>query len=309
MGFIFSLSAVVIFAAIPIVINILVSDLDPLSTSFMRLVISSVILFIFAGLSSGFRLPERRDSSTISLVLLAAAALTFNYITFAGSLMYISPTVSQVEGQLAPLFLIAGSIYFFNERISTGQMLGFALIITGLGIFFVPHLSGIVVEYNIDNLVKGAALMFAACIFWAFNGLILKKLISVMDGLRLLFLICLGSSIFLFPFVKITPLFALDMRSYFLLFLAANLTVFGYLSLTTAFTYWEGSRVGAVLSLIPLVTAVASGTISTHSPDLITNDHRISTLSFIGIVVVVTGSICTSVLKESNTGRIRQIEQ
>jgi len=66
----------------------------------------------------------------------ATAGLFGNFILFSSSLQYLSPTASQVIGQLSPVGMMVASVFILKEKMRSTQVVGALMLLSGLVMFF-----------------------------------------------------------------------------------------------------------------------------------------------------------------------------
>ena len=154
--------------------------------------------------------------------------------------------------QLAPLFLLFGGLVVFRERFAPLQWLGFAVLVTGLAVFFHDRLAEV---FAIDTrLGLGVAVMLFAALAWAVYALAQKQLLTQLASEQVLFLLYLGAVPLLLPPAHLAQVLALDgLQLGMLAFCCAN-TVIAYGCFAEALEHWEVSRVSAVVTLAPVFT-------------------------------------------------------
>lgn len=70
------------------------------------------------------------------LLVIATAGLFGNFILFSSSLQYLSPTASQVIGQLSPVGMMVASVFVLKEKMRGTQVVGALMLVSGLVMFF-----------------------------------------------------------------------------------------------------------------------------------------------------------------------------
>ncbi|VFS60639.1 Uncharacterized inner membrane transporter yhbE [Kluyvera cryocrescens] len=63
------------------------------------------------------------------LLLIATGGLFGNFILFSSSLQYVSPTASQVIGQLSPVGMMVASVLILKEKMRGTQIIGAIMLI------------------------------------------------------------------------------------------------------------------------------------------------------------------------------------
>jgi len=107
------------------------------------------------------------------------------------SLELTGPTAAQVLIQLAPMFLLFGGLIVFRERFVPLQWAGFAVLVTGLGVFFHDRIADV---FAIETrLGLGVAVMLFSAVAWAGYALAQKQAAHPAGVEQVLFLLYLGA--------------------------------------------------------------------------------------------------------------------
>lgn len=69
------------------------------------------------------------------LLIIATCGLLGNFVLFSSSLQYLSPTASQVIGQLSPVGMMFASVLILKEKMRITQVIGACMLISGLLLF------------------------------------------------------------------------------------------------------------------------------------------------------------------------------
>lgn len=77
-----------------------------------------------------------RKPRWLILLAVATAGLFGNFILFSSSLQYLSPTASQVIGQLSPVGMMVASVFILKEKMRSTQVVGALMLLSGLVMFF-----------------------------------------------------------------------------------------------------------------------------------------------------------------------------
>ena len=202
-----------------------------------------------------------------------------------------TPAVAQVLIQLAPVLMGLGGIWLFGERYSTSQWMGFAVLVTGLVVFFRNQLEAFAASAGelwqgsfahndrsggVGGLCDGSETTAQRLFFRRHHGLHLRfRDDSDLPGHRAMTLLGLVPAAW--------PI---------LLYCALN-TLIAYSSFAEALNHWEASRVGAVLALTPLGTLVFAATVERFYPGALPSE-RLGWVSLVGAGLVVVGSVLTS---------------
>ena len=223
------------------------------------------------------------------LIVLSSLALAWNYIGFMLGVQYTSPSNAQVAIQSGPVLLAVFGIFFFKEKISGIQILGFLLAILGFWIFYSKH-AGAVPAGQEGQYTKGMLITITGAVAWAIYAAFQKKL--VLDypvGTLNVFIFGLPVLLYL-PFVDFANLAHLSFGYWALLvFLGANTLIsYGYLSL--ALKYLEAGKVSIIIVLNPIITFILMGILTWLQVDWIAGEH-FSVLSIVGALIALGGAI------------------
>ncbi len=144
-GFALALLTAVTWGSLPVAMALLVRQLTPWTVTWWRLAGSAVLLGGWLGWRG--HLPALRNvvRQQGAWLALATVGLVGNYVCYATSLRFTTPSVSQTVIQLAPMLLLLSGLVLFGERFSRGQWAGFALLAGGLLLFFnrrLPEIAG-----------------------------------------------------------------------------------------------------------------------------------------------------------------------
>ncbi|HEY6131646.1 MAG TPA: DMT family transporter [Halioglobus sp.] len=252
LGLGFTLVTVVMWGLLPVALKVLLDVMDPVTISWYRFSLSASIALLWYGHRRGPALNSLLFTRHFALSLTAVAGLIGNYLLYIWGLDHITPGAAQILIQLAPLLLLIGSVAIFKEGFSILQWLGVVVLSTGMVLFFHQRLNNIVVTS--DTYLTGVGLMVAAAITWAVYGLAQKQLLIAHNAKDILLLICLSGTVLLWPMAEPQQIRALNTTELALLTFCGLNTIIAYGCFGLAMSYWQSSRVSAVLPLAPLLT-------------------------------------------------------
>lgn len=127
-GISYGLGAAILYATV-ILINKAIQNVDDIQRTFLQFSSSLLVLFPYVLFSGGFTL-NFIDIKSISCILILGVIHTgFNYYLYFSSLKSLSGQKTAIYSYIDPLVAILTSILILNERISTIQLLGGALIL------------------------------------------------------------------------------------------------------------------------------------------------------------------------------------
>lgn len=141
--------------------------LKPITTIFLRLVISSSILLLATFLMRRLQKIEKADIKLILILAFFEPLLYFLGESFG--MMYVSPTLGSVIISTIPLFVPIAALYFFKERLNWLNLSG--IILSTIGVCFVLFDS----NFEITASFTGVLLLFLAVASAVFYSIILMK--------------------------------------------------------------------------------------------------------------------------------------
>lgn len=295
LGLAFSLLSAVSFGLLPIVLKSALGTLDAYTLTWYRFVMAGALLAALTvrpGKFSWSALPGFRLGAQI---VIAGALMSVNFLCYLLGLAYVSPSTAQVVIQLAPLFLLLGSMVVYKESFVRGQWIGLFVMVFGLALFFNQRLTEMLSHLSNDTI--GALLIMAAAFTWAIYGLMQKRLLlSYSSGVTLLLFYIVDALIFL-PFADPGRIFSLTGQQLGLLAGCGLASALSYIGFAEALNHWEATRVSAMLALVPIITVVSVRATNSLWPDVIPPES-LSLLSIAGALLVVAGSMVTALLRQ-----------
>jgi len=292
LGFALALSTAMLWGVLPIALKIALKSVDPYTVTWYRFASSGVVLGIVLGMTGGLPAIRKFDRRTWTLLTVAFVGLTGNYVLYIVALVHTSPTITQTVAQLGPMILLFGGLVVFKERFSGMQWLGFAVLITGLILFFHDRL--LELSNLTGDLGIGVLFLTLAAFIWAVYGLAQKRLQRTLGPQQILLILYVGAALALIPTTapgSIRHANALELSM--LGFCCLN-TLIAYGAFAEGLKHWEVSRFSAVLATAPLFTVAGMWTIGRFAPNLVVAE-RLNALSMLGTLLVVGGSVtCAS---------------
>jgi len=287
-GLALALTTALFWGLLPIALKLTLAGMDAWTLTWYRFATASIALGAF--LAWRRRLPLRAPLTRRGWLLFAAALLCLvaNYVSYLFALDLTSPAVAQVLIQLAPLFLLFGGVLVFRERFAPLQWAGFAVLVTGLTVFFHDRLAEV---FALDTrLGLGVAVMLFSAVSWAVYALAQKQLLTQLASEQVLFLVYLGAVPLLLPPADPAQVAALDgLQLGMLAFCCAN-TVIAYGCFAEALEHWEVSRVSAVVTLAPIFTLLGIQAAAWLWPESAPAE-ALSSWNVLGAALVVAGSM------------------
>lgn len=285
-GLALSLAAAALWGFLPIVVKGALREVDPLTTTWVRFAGSAVILGAWLAVRQPSSLKPALGTRRAWLLPLAVLCMSANTTLFVYSLAFQSPSVSQTVLQLGPPLVFIGGAVLFREPVSRVQWAGFAMLLLGLALFFNTKLPFLVSGRGPQTL--GVVLVLLSACGFAGYSLSQKALLPVLRPETTLFWALVGGACLLTPLAAPARILQASPTGWLLLVLAVLHTVLPFFCFGQALRLWETSRVGAIVALPPLVTALATGIVARLIPDYV-QAEGLNLLSCAGIALVVAG--------------------
>lgn len=286
-GLFLALLTAVLWGILPIQLKEVLRVMDPITVTWYRLAVSGLLLLAY--LSATRRLPRLRTLGKTrgSLVIIAIAGLTGNYVLYLVGLNRLTAGTTQLVIQVAPILLLVASVIVFRERFGIGQVLGFVVMLTGFALFFNQRLSELL--GSLGQYTVGVLIVLAAAFVWTFYGLAQKQLLTVWNSLQVMMVIYLGCALVLTPWAQPMQLFQLNAVQAWLLLACCLNTLVAYGAFAEALAHWEASRISATLALTPLVTFAAVAVSAQWWPDYV-QAEQLNAWAYTGVLLVASGS-------------------
>ncbi len=291
LGFVLALATSLVWSTLPIGLEIAFVQFDPETVSWMRFLVSALILGGWLAVRGALPKLKGLEPRVWLLLVVSLAGIIGNYLLYAYALGYASPTVNQTVIQLAPMFLLLGGVVFMRERLGTAQQLGLGVLIAGLLLFFNQRLEEIATLNG--RYFIGVLLLVLASVVWAAYGIAQKLLLRALGAQQILWLIYVGATVAMLPLIDLTGLrHAAPAQLIAVAYCCFN-TLAGYGAFAAALEHWEVSRVGAVLATGPIFTLCAMWLTQHLWPGLL-RPESLNGLAVIGAFAVVAGSVVSA---------------
>ena len=251
---------------------------NPITTVFLRLLISSIILFI---IGKGFKkLDTIKKEDRLGILALAFFEPFLYFLGESFGLKYVSSTIGAVIVSTIPLFAPVAAYYFHKEQLSKMNILGILISIIGVAIIIFNKSFSLIVS------PIGLACMFAAVGAAVGYSVVLKKLAAKYNPTTL---ITYQNSLGLLYFL---PLFLIFDWQHFIQAIPTQevinslvlLAVFGstlaFIFFTYGLSYLGITKSNIFINAIPVFTAIFAYFVI---------DEVITIQKIIGMLIVISG--------------------
>jgi len=294
LGVALALVTVLIWGLLPMALKLLVRTMDPVTVTWVRFLGAGTLMAAVG--RRGRRPALRRAPRLYALLLLATLGMCGNFALYLAGLRLTSPGTAQLVTQLSPLFLMAGSMLLFGERFCRQQWLGLVVLLGGLGLYFGARLTE--PGSGLEGTWPGVVLVVAGAASWAVYALAQKQLLRDFTPDFVLLFVYLVGSFVLLPGASPSLLLAQPWPRLALLAATIVVTLVSYRCFSGALQHLEGSRVGVVISLTPLVTLTGVAVAGRLMPAFV-QPERLGALGLTGALLVVGGSALTALARRT----------
>ena len=280
------------WGVLPIALKGVLTTLDPMTTTFFRYAIAAALITPY--LVARKKLVNRHKLTSVKLnlqLLLAGSLLVCNYALYIFGLERITPEAAQLMMQVAPVMLLLAGVLVFKERFSILQWLGFGIFVSGLLMFFSPRFADIFV--SLSDYGIGLLMLATAANTWVGYAIMQKFLIKEFNPEETMLVFYWIGAIAFLPFSSFDALSELTKVQWSLLAFCGLNTLIAYGCFSEALAHIEASRVSAVIAMTPLVTLLLVQLIP--MPGIVA--ESLQSVTILGAMLVVTGSIMTATLK------------
>lgn len=285
-GALYALFTASLWGFMAIILKVITYDLSPVTVVWFRFAIAFVIL-------AAWTLLFRRSDFVIYmrpplLLILAALFLAGNYTGFIAGIKYVSPSSSQVFIQIAPVSFALSGILIFREHVNWKHMVGFILVLAGMGLFYSEQLRDL--TSKADHFTLGMLLVLAGGLSWAAFATAQKALLKKIGPNQLNLFVYGFCALVLFPLVRFSRLEGMPaVNWYILIYLGLN-TVLAYGSLSMAIKFTEATRVSVIITLNPIITFLTMSILTRLQVSWIEPEY-FSLFSIFGALSVLGGAI------------------
>jgi drug/metabolite transporter (DMT)-like permease len=228
----------------------------PITTIFIRLVISSILLVAYTFLSGKAEKIRKKDRW---LLLLSALFNPFLYFLFENyGLKNSTPTISAVIIATIPVFVSIVAYFMLKENLSLINIIGIIVSFLGIGIMIVNP------DFSLNSSIAGVILLSGAVVMAVIYTVLLKRLAHKYSALTILtYQNLIGVVYFLPLFLFFDYKYFITVRPngeliYSLLCLAVFASTLAFIFYIMSVKKIGVSRTSVFSNLMPVVTAVFS---------------------------------------------------
>lgn len=285
-GVIFASITALMWGFLAIALKLAANVLDPVTIVWFRFLTAFFILFIYILITKPINLRILKKPPL--LLLLAGLGLGINYVAFLYGLDLTSPGSAQVIIQIGPISLGMIGFFFFREKISVRQAVGFMIAGTGLMIFYRDNIAGITGDESMYNM--GIIWVIVAAMAWVAYAILQKNLLKQYPASQLN-LVLFGLPIVIFmPFIRPSGLLDLTFNSWLLLIYLGLNTLIAYGSLAMALKFLEANKVSIIITSNPILTFIIMAVMAYYEVSWI-EPEVLSTTGMLAVVLVIGGGI------------------
>ncbi|WP_028325135.1 DMT family transporter [Desulfatirhabdium butyrativorans] len=221
------------------------------------------------------------------LGIIAGICISGNYYGFTVGLDLTTPSNAQILIQLSPLLVAAIGIFYFKERLTRLQVLGFSIAAIGFILFYWDQIHHLVTTQ--DRYFKGNLWVFFAAVCWAVFAVCQKVLLRIWTPLQTNLLFYIVASLLFTPYVNFKEFLNLTEWTQWaaLIFMAAN-TLIAYAALAEALRLLPANQVSAIIVLNPLITLAVAAELSRRQISWMPAEN-ISLLGYLGALGLLIG--------------------
>lgn len=292
-GILLALTTAICWGALPIAMKQVLTVMEPPTVVFYRFLMASIGLGSILAIRG--KLPPLglfRKPRWLVLLAIATGGLFGNFLLFSSSLQYLSPTASQVIGQLSPVGMMVASVVVLKEKMRGTQVIGAIMLLCGLVMFF--NTSLIEIFTRLTDYTLGVIFGVLAATVWVTYGVAQKVLLRRLASQQILFLLYTLCTLALLPLAQLDKVFQLSQWQLACLVFCGLNTLVGYGALAEAMARWQAAQVSAIITLTPLFTLLFSDLLALAWPDFFAMPI-LNLVGYFGAFVVVAGAMYSAI--------------
>lgn len=292
-GVLLALVTAIFWGALPIAMKQLLVVMPPSTIVFYRFFMAAIglgLILFWRGKLPPLKMFRKRR--WLILLVVATVGLFSNFVLFSSSLQYLTPTASQVIGQLSPVGLMLASVLVLKEKMRGTQAIGAIILLCGLLMFFNNSLWEIFTR--LTTYTWGMILGIGAAAAWVCYGVAQKVLLRRLAAQQILLLLYILCAVSLLPLAHLPLLLQLNRWQLACLVFCGLNTLIGYGALVEAMARWQAAQVSAVITLTPLFTLLFSDILALLWPAVFSKP-ALNILGYVGALAVVSGAMYSAI--------------
>ena len=225
------------------------------------------------------------------LGLFASLAIAANYFGYMKGVELTTASNAQIMIQMAPLAFALVGIFYFQERPTRIQALGFATAACGFGFFYWDQI--LLAALQADRYLLGNLWLLMGAATWAFFATAQKILLKKWTPMQFNLLFFTVSTLSLTPLVEWSELSHWSFPVWALMIALGLNSLVAYVALGQAIQRIPASHVSLVISLNPLLTIALVYWLTLELQVTWLSPEPIEWRGFLGAGLVVSGVIFT----------------
>lgn len=283
-GILYATLTAILWGFLAIALKVAVAKIDPFTIVWFRFTLAFSILFLI------FFYKKKKELSILvrpPLPLVAAALfLGLNYLGFLTGIQKTSPNSAQVVMQVGPVILAMLGVLVFKEKIRKRQVMGFALTIVGLILFYRQQIS---MMSSKDLFNEGMMWIFIGAFSWVVYAVLQRGLVRKYRPQQLnLMLYGLPAFIYLF-LAEPSSLSGLSFPYWLLMIFLGLNTLLAYGALAEALKLSDANTISVILICNPIITIVTMWILADFEITWLQKDY-ISPQSLMSAALVLGGA-------------------
>lgn len=179
-------------------INLSLKGFSPFLAATLRVLIAIIFCAIYIRHK---KIPFPQKKYAVSAILNGTVSLGFPWVLLFWGEQFVEPALCSIINATVPIFTVIFAALILNakeDRMSWNKWLGVIVGFIGIGVIFVPALTG-----RSTRSIEGLAAVIGMAIFYGIGIAWLKKISPHMRNLMALFLNCAGALMVLIPFAVV----------------------------------------------------------------------------------------------------------
>lgn len=273
---------VVIGALVPSIVKLSLPEIPPITLTFLRFLIASVILFPIYWRQ---RPNKMTQSQIIKLLSIGSLGTAFNVGLYAYAIQFTSVITSQVLYATVPIVVAILGFFLIRERITKYQMMG--AIVGFMGVLFLFYQSVLSQDIRTLGTPFGNMMIFIGVFTWSLYTILSRDLSKKYSPVTIIFLGFIAAVVILGFFVPIElgakniSLQAVSTEAWL------SVIFLGISAVVIYFLYQFGlKKTSAFIASLTLYLSL----IAVPLPAIILLHERITPLLLIGTILILAGT-------------------